>query len=188
MHQHVKSKKVKQEEAMKKYVSGSFKKLLFCLIFFGTVLFADIVILVLKLVSASVSEPLRYLAFGLLILFVLFLFFSLAAKSRYLTVDDRQISLPRGANVNGKIVSSRTVVEFSSISYFDSTFRKGDPLVFALIISLLGGVSAGDTTFYSLKLTNGDKVTFTLFEFGEESEKEIVSTIKRRATLENDCL
>ncbi len=172
-------------EKMKKYVSGSLKIILFCLILFGIVLLAAVLILVLKLLSVSIAVPLTIFSF---LLFILFLAIFFAEKSRYLTVDDRQITLPRGAIINGKTAFSKTLIEFDSVCSFESKFRKGDHGVFALIISLLGGVYAKDTTFYSIKLINGDTVTFTLYEFGKESETEIVSAIKRRLTLENDCI
>ena len=170
---------------MKKYVSSSQKWLLLCLIVFVMILIADVIIFVFKLVSTSVYVPLTIFSF---LLFILFLAIFFAEKSRYLTVDDRQITLPRGAIINGKTAFSKTLIEFDSVCSFESKFRKGDHGVFALIISLLGGVYAKDTTFYSIKLINGDTVTFTLYEFGKESETEIVSAIKRRLTLENDCI
>lgn len=168
---------------MKKYVSSSLKILLPCLIFFGIVLFAAVLMLFLELVSSSIAVQLTIFAFPLFILFLLIFF---AEKSRYLTVDDRQITLPRGAIINGKTAFSKTLIEFDSVCSFESKFRKGDHGVFALIISLLGGVNAKDTTFYSIKLINGDTVTFTLYEFGKNSEKEIVSTIKRRMAPKKD--
>lgn len=170
---------------MKKYVSSSLKWLLLCLIVFVMILIAAVVIFVFKLVSTSVSVPLTIFSF---LLFILFLAIFFAEKSRYLTVDDRQITLPRGAIINGKTAFSKTLIEFDFVCSFESKFRNGDHGVFALIISLLGGVNAKDTTFYSIKLINDDTVTFTLYEFGKESETEIVSAIKRRLTLENDCI
>jgi hypothetical protein len=170
---------------MKEYVSSSLKWLLLCLIVFVMVLIAAVVILVFKLVSTPVSVPLMIFA---VVLFILFLIVFLAERSRYLIVDNHQINLPRGAVINGKSAFSRTLIEFDSVCSFESKFRKGDHGVFALIISLLGGVYAKDTTFYSIKLTNGDTVTFTLYEFCKESEKEIVSTIYHRAILKDDCI
>lgn len=177
--------KEKQEKKMKKYVNSSLKILLPCLIFFGVLLFAAVLMLFLELVSSSIAVQWTIFAFPLFILFLTIFF---AGKSRYLTVDDRQITLPRGAIINGKTVSSRTVVDFSSIRSFDSVLRKGDHGVFALLVSLIvfQGASVGDAEFYSIKLSNGDKVTFTLYEFGKNSEKEIVSTIKRRMAHKKD--
>jgi len=91
----------------------------------------------------------------------------LAEKSRYLTIDCEKIVLPRGADINGKIVFKRTVAKIDEITFVESNLYKGDGLIIK------------DTYFHTLTLKDGTKITFTLYTYGREAEKEIVETIKK---------
>ena len=59
------------------------------------------------------------------------------------------------------MVFKRTVIKTDEIISLESKFYKGDKIF------------TGDCFFYTLKLKNGAKITFTLYAYGEEAEKEI---------------
>ena len=96
------------------------------------------------------------------------LFFScfLAEKSRALIINADQITFPRGAEINGKTVFQKTTIQTTQIRSVETKFYPGD------------GVIAKDTDFYTLRLKDGTSVTFTLYAYGKEAEKEILETIK----------
>lgn len=97
---------------------------------------------------------------------ILFLSCFFAEKSRWLTIDADKIILPRGADHNGRMVIKRTVIKTDEIISLESKFYKGDKIF------------TGDCFFYTLKLKNDAKITFTLYAYGKKAEKEIVETIK----------
>ena len=111
---------------------------------------------------------------GLQVLFTLFggfmtvLFIScfFAAKSRYLTMDQERIVLPRGVEKNGIISFRRTVVPKNEIRSIGSVLRKGD------------GILAKDTLFHILTLKDGTRIMFTLYSYGKDAEHEILDGIK----------
>lgn len=49
----------------------------------------------------------------------------------------------------------------------ESKFYKGDKII------------SGDCFFHTLKLKNNTKITFTLYAYGKEAEREIMETIKK---------
>jgi hypothetical protein len=93
---------------------------------------------------------------------VLFLSVYLASRSRTLVLDGNCIVFSGGAEVNGKMQFRKTVVETDEIQFVESRFRKGD------------GIVAEDTYFHTLTLADGTRITVTLYEYGKESEKEIL--------------
>ena len=97
---------------------------------------------------------------------ILFLSCFFAEKSRWLAIDADKIILPRGADHNGRMVIKRTVIKTDEIISLESKFHKGDKII------------TDDCFFYTVKLKNGAKITFTLYAYGKEAEKEIVETIK----------
>ncbi len=98
---------------------------------------------------------------------ILFSICFLAEKSRYLIVEKDKIILPRGVNIGEKMSFQKTIIKREDIISIESKLYKGDGLI------------AKDTFFYILKLKNGTRVTFTLYPFGKEAEKEIIEDIKK---------
>lgn len=96
------------------------------------------------------------------------IFFScfLAEKGRVLRISADQIVFPRGIEINGKTAFQRTVVKTSEINSVEISSYKGDGLI------------AKTTIFYTLRLTDGRKITVTLYHYGKEAEKEILEAIK----------
>lgn len=99
---------------------------------------------------------------------IIFLGVSLADKSRYLVIDADKIIFPRGADINGKMVLKRTVIKVDEIVSVKSKFHAGDKII------------SEDCFFYTLKLKDGTNVTFTLYAYGKEGEKEILDFIKSK--------
>ena len=98
---------------------------------------------------------------------ILFLSCFLAEKSRALLIDFDKIIFPRGADKNGKMVLQKTTVKLCDIDSIDTKLHKGDGLV------------SNDTSFYTLNLKDGTKITVTLYAYGKEAEKEVIETITR---------
>ena len=99
---------------------------------------------------------------------ILFLICFLAEKSRALIIDTEKIIFPRGADKNGKIVFQKTTVKLCDINSVDTKLYKGD------------GIISKDTSFHTINLKDGTKITVTLYAYGKESENEILETIKRK--------
>ena len=97
---------------------------------------------------------------------LLFLCCFLAEKSRWLTIEPNQIVLPRGVDHNSKIILKRTVVKVCDIVSVKSVLHTGDGLI------------SKDTYFHTLTLKDGKKLTFTLYAYGKDAEKEIIETLK----------
>ena len=98
---------------------------------------------------------------------ILFLSCVFAEKSRYLTIDNEKIILPRGADKNSKISFQKTVINIDEIHSFKSELYKGD------------GIISKDTLFYILKLNDGSAIKFTLYAYGKAAEKEILEIIEK---------
>lgn len=98
---------------------------------------------------------------------ILFIACCLAEGSRYLTIDDEKIDLPRGADINGKTALKRTVAAIDGINSIESALRKGNRIV------------TKDTNFYSLRMKDGAIISFTLYAYGK-NEEEIISTLKKK--------
>ena len=98
---------------------------------------------------------------------ILFLSCFLADKSRYLTIGDEKIVLPRGANINGKTSFNRIIINTNEIRSIKSELHKGD------------GIIAKDTLFHTLTLDDGTRIMFTLYAYGKDAEDEILAAIKK---------
>ena len=148
---------------MKKYTSQATKWLMIVSLICGVVLLTGII-----LAFANIGN------IGVLIVLILIggllgvIFFScfLAEKSRALIINADQITFPRGAEINGKTVFQKTTIQTTQIRSVETKFYPGD------------GVIAKDTNFYTLRLKDGTSVTFTLYAYGKEAEKELWETIK----------
>jgi hypothetical protein len=88
-------------------------------------------------------------------------------KSRSITINGDEIVLPKGADINGKMVFKRTVAKIDEITSVESNLYKGDGLI------------SKDTYFHTLKLKDGTKIRFTLYAYGKEAEKEIIEALKK---------
>ena len=98
---------------------------------------------------------------------ILFLGCFLADKNRCLTIGVDKIVLPRGADKNGKTVFHKTVIKFDDIKSVESKLYKGDKIV------------SNGCFFHTIMLKDGTKITFTLYAYGNDAEKEILETIKK---------
>ena len=148
---------------MKKYISKATKPLLFV-----TVICCAL--LVIGMILAFIEIPNNGLSIGLIftggLLGILFLACYFAEKSRSLIIDVDKIVFPRGAEINGKICFTKTVISTSDIKSIESGLLKGDGLI------------AKDTNFYTLRLADGKRVTVTLYAYGKQAETEIMEVIK----------
>ena len=148
---------------MKKYTSQATKWLMIVSLICGVVLLTGIIFAFAGIGNIGVLIGLILMG-GLLGI----LFFScfIADKSRTLIINADQITFPRGAEINGKTVFQKTTIQTTQIRSVETKFYPGD------------GVIAKDTNFYTLRLKDGTSVTFTLYAYGKEAEKEILETIK----------
>ena len=149
---------------MKIYISRETKWLAILTIISVVVLIAGIICIVAYSSNVGLQIGLTMLG-GIMSILFLSCFF--AEKSRYLTIDCEKIVLPRGANINGKMVFKRTVAKIDEITSVESNLYKGDGLI------------SKDTYFHTLKLKDGTKITFTLYAYGKEAEKEIIEALKK---------
>ena len=147
---------------MRKYISRATKKL-------AIVTIISLVILLIG-ITFIVTNSLD-IGFGLTIsgglMSVLFLSCFWAEKNRCLIMEKDKIILPRGAIIDEKLSFQKKIISRVDIITVESKLYKGDGLI------------AKDTYFYMLKLKNGTKITFTLYSFGKEAEKEIIEDIKK---------
>ena len=150
---------------MKKYTSRATKWLGIVTLICGVVLLAGIILIFSEISTAWIAM----ITLGGLIGILFFCCF-LAEKSRGLIIDTEKIIFPRGAEKNGKKVLQKTVVRFCDISSVDTKLYSGD------------GVISKDTSFYTIKLKDGTKITVTLYAYGKDAEKEILEAIKRSIT------
>ena len=148
---------------MKKYTSQATKWLMIVSLICGVVLLTGIIFAFAGIGNIGVLIGLILMG-GLLGI----IFFScfIADKSRALIINSDQITFPRGAEINGKTVFQKTTIQTTKIRSVETKFYPGD------------GVIAKDTNFYTLRLKDGTSVTFTLYAYGKEAEKEILETIK----------
>lgn len=149
---------------MKRYTSRATKYFAVVSLISVTMLVTGIVFIVANCSNIGLQVGLTMLG-GLMSIIFLSCFF--AEKSRWLTINGDEIVLPRGADNNGKMVFKRTVIKVDGITSVESNLYKGDGLI------------SKDTWFHTLKLKDGTKITFTLYAYGKEAEKEILNTIKK---------
>ncbi len=150
---------------MKTYISRATKWLAILTVIGVTVLISGIVCILAHSSNVGLQIGLTILG-GLMSILFLSCFF--AEKSRYLTIDDEKIVLPRGANINEKISFSRTIINTNKIQSIKSELYKGD------------GIIAKDTFFHTLTLNDGTRINFTLYAYGKDAEEEILAVIKKR--------
>ena len=148
---------------MKKYTSQATKWLMIVSLICGVVLLTGIIFAFAGI--GNIGLPIGLIMMGGL-LGILFFSCFLAEKSRALIINADQITFPRGAEINGKTVFQKTTIQTTQIRSVETKFYPGD------------GVIAKDTNFYTLRLKDGTSVTFTLYAYGKEAEKEILETIK----------
>ena len=148
---------------MKKYTSQATKWLMIVSLICGVVLLIGIIFAFAGIGNIGVLIGLILMG-GLLGI----IFFScfIAEKGRVLIINADQITFPRGAEINGKTVFQKTTIQSKQIRSVEIKFQPGDGLI------------AKDSHFYTLRLKDGTRVTFTLYAYGKEAEKEILETIK----------
>ena len=149
---------------MKKYTSRGTK-------WFAILTIISVAILIVGIVCILSHSSNVGLQIGLTMLgglmSILFLSCFLADKSRYLTIDDEKIVLPRGANINEKTSFNRIIINTNEIRSIKSELHKGD------------GIVAKDTLFHTLTLDDGTRIMFTLYAYGKDAEDEILAAIKK---------
>ena len=149
---------------MKKYTSRATKWLAILTIISVAVLIAGIICILAHLSNVGLQIGLTMLG-GLMSILFLSCFF--AEKSRYLTIDDEKILLPRGTSINEKTSFSRTIININEINSIKSESHKCD------------GIIAKDTIFHTLMLNDGTRIKFTLYAYGKDAEDEILVAIKK---------
>ena len=149
---------------MKKYTSRAAKWLAILTIISVAVLIVGIICILSHSSNVGLQIGLTMLG-GLMS--ILFLSCFLADKSRYLTIDDEKIVLPRGANINEKTSFNRIIINTNEIRSIKSELHKGD------------GIIAKDTLFHTLTLDDGTRIMFTLYAYGKDAEDEILAAIKK---------
>ena len=149
---------------MKKYTSRATKRLAILTTISVAVLIVGIICILAHLSSVGLQIGLTMLG-GLMS--SLFLSCIYAEKSRYLTIDDEKIVLPRGANINEKTSFNRIIINTNEIRSMKSELHKGDEII------------AKDTLFHTLTLDNGTRIMFTLYAYGKDAEDEILAAIKK---------
>ena len=149
---------------MKIYISRATKWLAVLAIVGVTVLISGIICILAHSSNVGLQIGLTMLG-GLMSILFLSCFF--AEKSRYLTISDEKIVLPRGADINEKTSFNRTIINTNKICSIKSELNKGD------------GIIAKDTFFHTLTLNDGTRIKFTLYAYGKDAEDEILTAIKK---------
>ena len=149
---------------MKIYISRATKWLAVLAIVGVTVLISGIICILAHSSNVGLQIGLTMLG-GLMSILFLSCFF--AEKSRYLTINDEKIVLPRGADINEKTSFNRIIINTNEIRSIKSELHKGD------------GIIAKDTLFHTLTLNDGTKIMFTLYAYGKDAEDEILAAIKK---------
>ena len=111
---------------MKKYTSRATRWLAILTIISVAVLIAGIICILSRSSNVGLQVGLTMLG---AIMSILFLSCFLADKSRYLTIDDEKIVLPRGANINEKTSFNRIIINTNEIRSIKSELYKGDGII-----------------------------------------------------------
>ena len=148
---------------MKKYVPKCLKLIRNASITSFLIFMVGFVLFLFGGLNIEIPLLLTFLGGGFGILFVAVYF---SQKSRVLTLDEETIVLPRGAYINEKLSFSKMSIKKSDICCVERTFFKGDKII------------SEDTYFYTVKLKDGTKVTFPLYEYGKKAEEEIFCFLK----------
>ena len=149
---------------MKKYTPCAVKWLAFAAVISAAILFAGIICIIIDLSNVGLQVGLTMFG-GLMTILFLSCFF--ADRSRYLTLDDEKIVLPRGVHKNNKISFKRTTINTSEIRSITSVFCKGD------------GIISEDCFLHTMTLNDGTSIQFTLYAYGKDAEDEILEAIKK---------
>lgn len=149
---------------MKKFTSRATKWLAIFAIISSVMLVIGVILIVVNFSNVGLTVGLT-VGGGLMSILFITCFF--AENSHWLTINGDEIVLPRGADRNGKKIFQRTIIKLNEIVSVESKFYKGDKII------------SNDCFFHTLKLKDGAKITFTLFAYGKDAEKEIIETIKK---------
>ena len=149
---------------MKTYISRATKLLAILALIGITVLISGIICILAHSSNVGLQIGLTMLG-GLMSILFLSCFF--AEKSRYLTIGDEKIVLPRGIIITEKTSFRRTIINTNEIRSIKSELYKGD------------GIISKDTLFHTLKLNDGTRIKFTLYAYGKDAEDEILAAIKK---------
>ena len=148
---------------MKKYVQSATKISGVLLIVCVLMIAAGVLLTVL---SPEQRDLICFLfAFAIPWAIILLVIYIPSARS-YLLMDDEKIVFP--LTRVPKLSLKRNTVMFSEIKRVKVVFEEGD------------GIIVKDCNFYRFHLKNGLEFTETLFSYGKESEKEIVSVLKEK--------
>ena len=151
---------------MKKYKPTATKRLAILALLSMLVLTTGIILILLGI---SPLAPALLAIFGGS-MSILFIICFIAENSRVLEISDENYILPRGVRINEKTTFQKTIIPTNSIKSIDSCFYKGD------------GIISRNCFFYTVKLNNGTRITFTLHEYGEKAEKSIIERMKKCIT------
>ena len=149
---------------MKKYTSRATKWLAILAIVSVTVLIVGVICILAH--SSNVGLQVGPTMLGALMSILFFSCF-FAEKSRYLTIDNEKVMLPRGAVINEKMSFRKAVININEIHSIKSELYKGD------------GIISKDTLFHTIKLNNDTTINFTLYAYGKEAEIEILESIRK---------
>ena len=149
---------------MKKYTSSATKWLKVITLICCAILLTGIVLAFIEV--TNIGLPIGLILMGGLLGIIFFSCF-LVEKSKVLIISVDQIVFPRSAEINGKTILQKTVIKTSEINSVEIKSYQSDGLI------------AKDTHFYTLRLTDGRKITVTLYHYGKDAEKEIFEAIKR---------
>lgn len=150
---------------MKKYISQSVKWFALLTVICAAALITGVILIIANSPTVELQVGLTILS-GLM--GILFLSIFIAEKSRYLTIDDQKMVLPRGEIINKKMSFQRTVIDMDEICSVESKLHKGD------------GIYSKNAFFHTLTLKDGTTITFTLYAYGKDAEAEILQTRKSR--------
>ena len=156
---------------MKKYTSRVTKWVAFPTIIGMLTLVVGIVLMIIKLSDIGVKFTSIGGAISTISLPIYF-----DEKSRWLTIDDSKIDLPRGASINGKIDFERTVIKIDEIVSVEREFHKGDGIT---IGSFFGVVTHVDCFINTIKLKDNTEIVFNLYAYGKKAENEIIETLRK---------
>lgn len=155
---------------MKKYTSRVIKWAAFSTIIGMVMLVIGIILMIIKLSDIG----LEFSSIGAAISIVSLCFY-FSEKSRWLTIDDSKIDLPRGANINGKIAFERTVIKIDEIVSVEREFQKGG----GIIGIFFGAITPAACFINTIKLKDNTEIVFYLDTYGKKAENEIIETLRK---------
>ena len=156
---------------MKKYTSRVIKWAAFSTIIGMVMLVIGIILMIIKLSDIG-SE---FTSIGAAISTVSLCFY-FSEKSRWLTIDDSKIDLPRGANINGKKAFERTVIKIDEIVSVEREFQKGGGITIGIFF---GAITPAACFINTIKLKDNTEIVFYLDTYGKKAENEIIETLRK---------